>query len=115
MTFAPERVTKDKDKQFGLTKEPFYQKFNRLYQDHEKKIKTRRIMKERRDQEDRKKHNFATSRESNRRSSCKNSASADRTRSQRRSQARSSEEFYRRNLKTVSFIYSNSMRFIMSY
>ena len=45
-TFKPERVSKSKDK--ILPKEPFYQKFNRLYDDHERRIaKLRRAIDER--------------------------------------------------------------------
>ena len=101
MKFVPERVTKSKDKKFGLDKEPFYEKFNRLYQDHEKKARKSRKQKQIRDQEDRKKHNFNPNRGSLGRKSQGASSSAENRRSRLSSLIRSPEEIQRRAQELV--------------
>ena len=45
LNFVPERITKTLDEKFGLNKEPYYEKFNRLYNDHAKKIKKIKMAK----------------------------------------------------------------------
>ncbi|CAI2377427.1 unnamed protein product [Moneuplotes crassus] len=50
LKFVPERVTKGKDSLYGLDKEPYYEKFNRLYNDHAEKHKKRRRAKKERDE-----------------------------------------------------------------
>mmetsp|Transcript_25648 Transcript_25648/g.29478 ORF Transcript_25648/g.29478 Transcript_25648/m.29478 type:complete len:202 (+) Transcript_25648:757-1362(+) len=73
--FAPQRVTKSKDKEYGLTKEPFYQKFNRLFNDHEKKTRKRRMLAEVKAREEKNLHEKATANISGRRSSLPSSRS----------------------------------------
>jgi len=50
--FAPDRISKPSDSKFGLEKEPFYEKFNRLYNDHAKKLQKKRVAKQERDGKD---------------------------------------------------------------
>ena len=57
--FSPNRVSKEKDKKYKLDREPFYQKFNRLYNDHEEKLKRQRKAQENQNQEIDNTHTYA--------------------------------------------------------